>query len=109
MPGTFASPKSRLGSIPAGILCEMNDVTTIKVPRSLRDRLAVHARIDDIPLATVIEKALDVSEERAFWDEVRSSNASLVREEPGDRESQATLRDDLDDAGDDAISEAGAW
>lgn len=109
MPRELASPKLQLGGIPAGILSEMNDVTTIKVPRGLRDRLAAHARIDDVPLATVIEKALDVSEERAFWDDVRSSNASLAREGPGHHETKATLRDDLDDADDDAISEAGAW
>lgn len=83
-------------------------VTTIKVPTSLRDRIAERAREQGVPLAGVIEHALDMLDEWQFWELVWQENESLTQEEHG-----AYLRsggaDDLVDDADDAISERGEW
>lgn len=47
--------------------------TTIKVPNKLHDRLAEHARIENITLADVIAHSLDTAEAAAFWDEIRTT------------------------------------
>lgn len=79
-------------------------MTTIKVPRSLRDRLAARAQRENTTLAGALEHALDETEEHEFWESVRASNAAS----PQDPLASVALRDNLSDPGDDAI-EAGAW
>lgn len=90
--------------MPEGTLFGMTSTTTIKVPRTLRDRLAVRAREGHTTLAGALERALDESEEREFWEAVRASNAAA----PGDRLASVALRDDLGDEGDDALG-ADGW
>lgn len=81
----------------------MSSVTTIKVPRHLRDRLATRARATHTTLAGALEQALDAADEQEFWAAVRASNA------PADRDPLASvaLRDNLDDAADDALGTDG--
>jgi predicted transcriptional regulator len=83
----------------------MNDSTTIKVPRALRDRLAVRARQQHSTLAAAIETALDASEEREFWTRVRSENAALTDEERRVRLHGPAAADNLRNPVDDALSE----
>lgn len=78
-------------------------MTTIKVPRDLRDRLAVRARAEQTTLAGAIARALDESEERAFWEQVRAEHAALSDEDRRGRVVDPTLGDDLVDASDDAL------
>ena len=87
----------------------MSGSTTIKVPRELRDRLARRAQREHVPLAQVIERALDENEDREFWDRVHREHARLSTSERQVYVAGSTLGDDLDDAGDDALSERGEW
>ncbi|MDQ0574271.1 putative transcriptional regulator [Agromyces albus] len=87
----------------------MSGSTTIKVPRALRDRLARRAEREHVPLAQVIERALDENEDREFWARVHRENAQLSTSERQVYVGGSTLGDDLDDAGDDALSERGEW
>lgn len=82
--------------------------TTIKVPRSLRDRLAERARQQGTTLAGAIEDALDASDEQRFWDAVRAEHEGLSRDERADY-LRSGGTDDLADADDDVISERGEW
>ncbi|WP_211338887.1 hypothetical protein [Georgenia muralis] len=96
-----ALPLGVRGGIPVG----MNDSTTIKVPRALRDRLAVRARQQHSTLAAAIETALDASEEGEFWTRVRSENAALTDEERRARLHDPAAADNLRDPVDDALRE----
>lgn len=91
-----------------GILNSMTGMTTIKVSRVLHDRLAVRAAQQRTTLAGAIARALDDSDERAFWDQVREDNAALSDEERRRRTADPTLTDDLPDPTDDAIG-GDAW
>ena len=102
------SPRDSAGS-PGGILDGMSGSTTIKVPRALRDRIARRAQEEHVPLAQVIERALDENEDREFWARVQREHAQLSE---SDREAFLhgnALRDNLDDAGDNALSEHNEW
>ncbi|MFT3797539.1 hypothetical protein [Microbacterium sp.] len=83
-------------------------VTTIKVPRGLRDRLAERAASQGTTLAGAIESALDASDEQHFWDAVRAEHATLSAD---DRSVylRAGGTDDLSDGADDELSERGGW
>lgn len=54
-------------------------MTTIKVPKALRDRLAERARREHSTLAGVIERTLEAAEEAAFWAEVRATMGEDAR------------------------------
>lgn len=82
----------------------MSAMTSIKVPRTLRDRLATRARKTHTTLAGALESALDETEEQEFWDAVRASNTSV----PTDPLASVALRDNLDDTSDDALG-ADGW
>ncbi len=82
--------------------------TTIKVPRTLRDRLAERAQKQGVTLAGAIERALDESDAQLFWEAVsREHNALSEVERDSYLRSGGT--DDLADAADDEISERGEW
>jgi hypothetical protein len=72
--------------------CAMDGVTTIKVPKTLRDRIAAQAERDRVPFASVIERALDAADEDAFWERVREQN----RTSSSTRDDEGSLRDNLD-------------
>lgn len=81
----------------------MPSMTSIKVPRALRDRLATRARRYHTTLAGALEQVLDESEEREFWDAVRSANAAGEQ----DPLASVALGDNLGDASDDALGPDG--
>lgn len=83
--------------------------TTIKVPRALHERIAERARREQVTLATAIEHALDEADERSFWLAVRAEHASLSDEERAAYASSGTLRDDLADSDDDALTAGHGW
>ena len=83
-------------------------VTTIKVSTHLRDRIAARAREQGVPLAGIIEHALDMLDEWQFWESVRDENASLTREERALYLRSGGI-DGVADAADDAISERDEW
>lgn len=83
--------------------------TTIKVPKDLRDRIADRARRDHVNLATVIKRALDEADERAFWLSVQNEHASLTDEVRAGYLSNAGRIDDLTDPDDDELSVEDAW
>ncbi len=91
------------------ILWGMTSTTTIKVPKELRDRLAAVARQDHLTLATVIARALDQAEERAFWSAVNSENSSLTDSERAQYRSASAGRDNLEDQTDDELGRRGGW
>lgn len=78
--------------------------TTIKVPAELRDRLAARAQRQHTTLAGAIARALDESDERAFWEQVREDHARLTDEERVRRVDDMTLTDDLAGQADDALA-----
>ncbi|MCC2309979.1 hypothetical protein [Cellulomonas chengniuliangii] len=88
----------------SGMINGMTPLTTIKVPRTLRDRLAARAHRENTTLAGALEHVLDETEEHEFWESVRASNAAS----PQDSLASVALRDNLGDPDDDAI-EADAW
>jgi hypothetical protein len=70
--------------------------TTLKVPVELRDRLAEQARRHGTTLAGAIAHALEVAEEREFWDEVRRTMATPEARQDLTSQSEqfaSTLRD----------------
>ena len=84
-------------------------MTTIKVPRELRDRLAAQAGDRGVTMASVISAALDGLEEQAFWLEVQRAHAGLT---PADRQaylSEPVVKDGLLDDDDMEISRDDAW
>jgi hypothetical protein len=83
----------------------MTSLTTIKVPREVRDRLASHARRDNVTLATALLHALDRSEELDFWESVRAHH--LSRASGPDRLADVALRDHLEDEADDRLGRDG--
>lgn len=87
----------------------MTVTTTIKVPAPLRDRIARRAQRDHVTLATAIERAFDEADERAFWLAVRDEHAALTDHERTEYDTDPTLRDDLTDDADDALSAEDAW
>lgn len=86
----------------------MSDVTTIKVTKQLRDRLAARAQRDHVTLGTAIARALDESEERTFWKSVAAEHASLSAADRHGYLPDATLLDSRDPA-DDAVSTRNGW
>jgi predicted transcriptional regulator len=87
----------------------MTSVTTIKVPRELRDRLAEHARREHISLATVIERAVTGAEEQAFWSAVREDHAELTDADRAAYVGSPSDHDDLADDADASLSESDGW
>ena len=86
--------------------------TTIKVPRELRDRLAAIARATNTTLAVTLAQMLDEADERAFWVRVAAENAALTPEQRADYAGDASLLDDVDDVedlGDNNLSETNGW
>lgn len=73
-------------------------MTTIKVPKSLRDRLAERARREHTTLAVVIERTLEAADDAAFWAEVRATMGANAGDDlRRTAESYSgTLRDGLD-------------
>ncbi|RRR97640.1 hypothetical protein [Glycomyces terrestris] len=51
----------------------MTDMTTIKVPVELRDRISRLASSQHTTMAGAVERALDAAETQAFWAEVRAT------------------------------------
>ena len=86
------------------ILSGMPVTTSIKVPAELRDRLAVRALRQHTTLAGAIARALDESDERAFWEQIREDHARLSDDERRRPVDDATLGDDLADPADDALA-----
>ena len=86
----------------------MPDVTTIKVSKELRDRLATRARREHLTLGAVIARALDESDERAFWSAVTAEHAALTEDDRRAQLADATLADVVDPE-DDAVSAQDAW
>lgn len=82
--------------------------TTIKVPRELRDRIALRASAQKTTLAGAIERALDDSDEQRFWADVRREHEALSGAERA-RYARSGTRDDLRDADDDKLSENDGW
>lgn len=82
--------------------------TTIRVSKELRDRLQERARAEGVTLAGAIERALDASDERHFWDAVRREHEALSLEERRDYLRSGGI-DDLHDATDDQLSERDEW
>lgn len=62
-----------------GILISMTS-TTIKVPAELRERVQQHAKHDHVSQAAVIEHALDLLDQEAFFNQLRRD----VAENPED-------------------------
>jgi hypothetical protein len=82
--------------------------TTLKVPTELRDRLAAQARRRGTTLAGAIAHALEVAEERQFWDDVRATMSTTASREELMAESErfaGTLMDgaDLDEDWSDSL------
>jgi predicted DNA-binding protein len=87
----------------------MTAMTTIKVPRELRDRLAAQAEDQGVTMASVISHALDELEEQDFWLAVHRAHAGLTK---ADREaylSEPVTKDGLLEEGDMEISRNDAW
>jgi len=80
----------------------MTAATTIKVPRELRDRIAVRAREKGTTFAAVIANALDVSEVESFWARVAVDNARMPRPSTPGNYDEGGLRDHVERA-DDAV------
>lgn len=83
--------------------------TTIKVPRSLRERISKRAGHLHVTMALVIEEALGGAEESESWSDVSVCDESLTKEERSARLDDRTLQDDLSDPGDDELTEEEAW
>lgn len=82
--------------------------TTIKVSRSLRDRLAERAKAQHTTLAGAIEQALDASDEEHFWAAVRREHEALPPEQRAAYLSSGGS-DDLDDTDDERLSTHEQW
>lgn len=94
----------------SSILSSMSfKTTTIKVPVSLRDRLAVHAKRDSVPLAVVIDQALSSFEEGDFWASVTAENREIGESERTAYVANTALGDDLNDHEDEVISAEDRW
>ncbi len=83
-------------------------MTTIKVSRELRDRIALRASAQRTTLAGAIERALEDSDEQRFWADVRREHEALSDDERA-RYVRSGGRDDLRDADDDELSEHDGW
>ena len=84
-------------------------MTTIKVPRELRDRLAAQAEDRGVTMAAVISQALDELEEQTFWLAIHSAHSRLTK---ADREAylrEPLTKDGLVDEADMEISRNDAW
>ncbi|WP_421732676.1 hypothetical protein [Cellulomonas sp.] len=84
----------------------MSVMTTIKVPKDLRDRLSRLAEQERTTLAGALTAALDQVEEQQFWQQVRRANAESANAVDA---GVATMRENVADRADDAISAAGDW
>ncbi len=77
----------------------MNDVTTIKVPRTLQRRIAERARRQHVTQAEVIEAALDEADKAAFWEAVERTMGTPEAQADLKAESErfaGALKDGLD-------------
>ena len=78
-----------------GILIGMPDtVTTIKVPRSLRERIAARAGQQRMTAAEVITELLDEADRRARFEAVREAYASTDASYREETEAWDSLADD---------------
>ena len=78
-----------------GILVGMLDpVTTIKVPRSLRERIAARAGQQRMTAAEVITELLDEADRRARFEAVREAYASTDASYREETEAWDSLADD---------------
>jgi hypothetical protein len=78
-----------------GILIGMPDtVTTIKVPRSLRERIAARAGQQRMTAAEVIAELLDEADRRARFEAVREAYASTDASYREETEAWDSLADD---------------
>ncbi|WP_456787017.1 hypothetical protein [Cellulomonas sp. P5_C5] len=89
----------------------MSTMTTIKVPKDVRDRLAALAALEGTSLAGALVHALDRADEQTFWQQVHEANASMTDEQRSVQRDVgiATLRENLADDADEQISAAGDW
>ena len=71
----------------------------------LRDRLAARTKQQRTTLAGAITRALDDSDERACWDQVRVGHARLSAAEREHGAADPTRTDDLVNPADDALGE----
>jgi hypothetical protein len=79
----------------AGILMGMPDmVTTIKVPRSLRERIAARAGQQRMTAAEVITELLDEADRRARFEAVREAYANTDASYREETEAWDSLGDD---------------
>lgn len=78
----------------------MTTLTTIKVPRELRDRIAVRAKREGTTLAEAIAHALDVSEEEEFWARVAADHRPVSTTGEAAEYDKGDLRDHLERADD---------
>ncbi len=79
----------------AGILIGMPDtVTTIKVPRSLRERIAARAGQQRMTAAELIADLLDEADRRARFEAVREAYASTDASYREETEAWDSLADD---------------
>lgn len=86
----------------------MQESTSIRVPKHLRDRLAEHARRSRTTLAGALEQALDQAEAQDFWAAVRADHSrSAAPVPPGEQSGSHALRDNLADVDDDALGRDG--
>lgn len=77
----------------------MTNMTTIKVPMELRDRISKFAKSQHTTMAEAVEKALDAAETEAFWADVRATMGTPEARADIHRETEAlsgTLRDGLE-------------
>lgn len=64
-----------------GILQGMTELTTIKVPVSLRDRLKAYAEVDGRTLAAELEYLLDQRDEAEFWASAHAASDRLFADD----------------------------
>lgn len=81
--------------MPIGILAGMPDgVTTIKVPKSVRERIAARAGEQRITAAELITQLLDEADRRSRFDAVRAAYADPDLSYRAETETWDTLADD---------------
>lgn len=87
----------------------MTEMTTIKVPRALWDRIKAAADTRHVTLSAVIEQALDVSDDRAFSLAISAEHAALSPQQRASYVNDPTVNDNLDDTDDDAVTARNGW
>jgi hypothetical protein len=69
----------------------MSQMTTVKVPVELRDRLRAFARTCDMTISATLENLLDEHDTRAFWEQVDAAQASASPQERAEAEYYAEV------------------